>query len=332
MLRNMIGKSILSEGIHTALESREMAMTHRSKVGGALHSQLGWQGGFNIERKNYTSIHAERNALIKDMARGLRWNDFDYYVEIYQDASTTKSEIFPMCPDCWKWYRAFVDPQITIVVADTSGNVQYQCKLDDIKPPGNAEVYPSDLMRITKPLHNFEQLGNKIPWQTEFHMNNSKDLDSVVKVALSFKGRGIVFDQVPQLMFDSVAVCTKDLKVYGGYLAQTHMYDVILGTTTAMVAATSDKYNGTDFKTFVGVVPGYVKKEQVVGFLGNVMNEWSELIEFGHPRIKIVAITGFGEQVYSGSLSEINSHYRETGEFSRALKIMRRRMNSEPRL
>lgn len=74
-------------------------------------------------------------------------------------------------------------------------------------------------------------------------------------------------------MFDGVAVCTKDLKVYGGYVAQTHMFDVILGTTTAMVQATADKYNGTDFEKFVGVIPDYVKPEMVMGFLGNVMNE-----------------------------------------------------------
>jgi cytidine deaminase len=149
---------MLDHAISIAVNMRAMARTFRSSVGTCLVTKdLTMFGGCNLETYGHKGYHAEEMSLLAGLKEGYNGTDFDYLVEIFQDAGHDKVEIFPACLSCWTVLWEFTHPDLRIVCVDTKGEPRYTCKLGDIiHPPPPGEVFPSDLVRQVKPKLNIE--------------------------------------------------------------------------------------------------------------------------------------------------------------------------------
>lgn len=149
----------IKEAVKAALDAREKkARTFRSSVGVAFCMYDGEIiDGFNAETSGHKGYHAEEVAILKALDRGYNGPDFDFMVEVFQDAGHDETEIYPACPSCWTYLLEFTHPGLEILVADTAGEVKYGCKLNEIiHPPAPGQIYPSEKIRKLRPKTNSE--------------------------------------------------------------------------------------------------------------------------------------------------------------------------------
>lgn len=149
----------IKEAVNAALDAREKkARTLRTKVGVAFVMYDGEViDGFNAETRGQKGYHAEEVAILKALDKGYNGVDFDFMVEVFQDAGHDETEIYPACPSCWNYLLEFTHPDLEILVADTTGEVKYGCKLNEIiHPPSPAQVYPSEKIKQLRPKTNSE--------------------------------------------------------------------------------------------------------------------------------------------------------------------------------
>lgn len=147
------------EALKAALEAREKkARSFRTKVGVAFCMYDGTIiDGFNAETSGHKGYHAEEVAILKALDMGYNGVDFDFMVEVFQDAGHDELEIYPACPSCWTYLWEFTHKDLEILVADTAGEIRYSCKLKDIvHPPAPGQIYPSEKIRKLRPKTNSE--------------------------------------------------------------------------------------------------------------------------------------------------------------------------------
>lgn len=336
-----MGESItdaeIAEGILHANTAREVAMTSRTKcgvsVGVRVHGRLVWQSGFNIEFRAYNGYHAEEVAGVGLIDAGKMAGDFEVLVERYQDASHNIVEHFPGCPTCWSFYNNWGNKDMLFVVADGVKET-YRARLKDMQhvaPPGL--VYPSDTLRAAKPLRNFRAGGDAPLRRVVETMKTPTDIDSLVRVALDARGRGLTFEGYDNLLhFDAVAFGMADGRIFGGFPMQSYGYKGYRPEEVGAILASLRDYRGADYRIVAGIVPSYVQDDETRGFLASITEFYSILREFTHDRIKLVAANNKGEIVYpkgdaDGPDLRVRDVLRHTGESERFL----RRYSSEVR-
>jgi hypothetical protein len=332
----MITKAVLQEGLQTTRDFREKAMTHRTKVGGAIESHGRWKGGFNIELQGYEGYHAQVTSLMAGLEEGSRAGDFGHYVEMYQDpvlATQGKIEIYPMCPlDCWGWYCTFA-PYVNVLVADTGLNILYNQPLQRIlELPEGADVYPSVALRKVEPLQNMEPLGDRRPLQTEFWMRHSEDIETITDVAFEYRNRNITFnDGKHKYLVESVAFAMRDGRIQGGYRTESINHKGFSPIDTGCVLASRQGYHGTDYETMATVLPSWVRDDEAKPFV-SVAVDWKRVLDFANPNMRLLIFNADRKQVFEGHLRDINPNIFEAAAAYDRLRLLRGRLNSEPKL
>ncbi len=332
----MLTKTALQEGLTITKDFREKAMTHRTKVGGAIESHGEWKGGFNIELLGYEGYHAQVTSLIAGLEEGNRGEDFGHYIEMYQDsvlAFQGKFEKYPMCPlDCWGWYHAYA-PSVRVIVADTAGDIYYDQPLQKIlELPAGAEVYPSKTLQEVKPLQNMKPLGDRTPLQTEFWMRHSEDIDAIANVAFDYRDRNIVFgDGKQKYLIDAVAFVMCDGRIQGGYRTETINHKGFTATDTGCVLASRQGYHGTDYEIMAPILPPWVKDDEAKAFL-SVAVDWKRVLDFANSGMRLIVFNSERKQIFDGHLVDVNASIVDAGAVYDRLRLLRGRLNSEPKL
>jgi cytidine deaminase len=313
-----------AEGISVANVFRADAMTRRTlcgiAVGIRVNGKIVWQGGKNIELKRYGGFHAERTAAIALIDKGYMGKDFKILIERYQDASSATFEQFPGCTKCWDFYNDYGHRNMLWSVANDHEITYstYQWEIQHVKEPGR--LYPETLEKL-KPLKNFVPRGNAPPLNITETTSNPNDLDPLIRVALTYKDRGLTFSGYNMLGFDSVAIGSGDGMITGGFWLHSYGYEGYRPEETGFVLGTLKGLHGTDYETIVGLLPQWVNtSNETIGFLASLDRFQGTIDEFAHGRLRLVAIDHGGSIIYDGKeadQSRIRSVLRHTDEGER---------------
>ncbi len=158
----------IKEEVEIALRTRETSTrTFRSGVAYVARTYDGNTfPGANIETYGQDGgIHAERAAVYGALMRGYNGTDFKRLTGIFIDAGTKNSPITPPCMSCMGMLLEFAHPYISIVKANSDGEVAYEVQLKDLLTIDLLmKVFPTIETRLGKPRSNMKA---KLPLNQE---------------------------------------------------------------------------------------------------------------------------------------------------------------------